>query len=436
MMTGRGKAAYLLATISGLSIAVVGGANPAEAQTVGNPAYQTFFKNTVCTVPDKVPLFLDRCLETVEDDGSFADISVESQSSLNPTQVTVSASNALANARALADVTEAKLEALRDEEAGKPGADNGKIAGFGPWSVFANISGEWFDQSRPDFDRNERGFAGDIYGGTLGADYRLAGGARIGLMVSYSKYKLTFDAEPSSANFVTAPNAGGHKSETISVTAFAAANLAENVWLDAAAGYGWSDNDFRRNAVFRADTPADRQPNVAVATTGSAKGRQWFMTVGLGYDFASGPLSIGPYLRGRYSHSHINGYEEKESGAATGLIMDISEQEAESLAGIIGARASYAISASWGVIVPQGRLEFEHEFEDDARTTITRFALDPNGVPLPVTSAAPDRNHFNAGLSLSFILPNGVIPYIDYEALLGYSDFTRHRVSAGLRLEF
>ena len=31
--------------------------------------------------------------------------------------------------------------------------------------------------------------------------------------------------------------------------------------------------------------------------------------------------------------------------------------------------------------------------------------------------------------------PNGIMPFIDYEALLGYSNFDRHRVTAGIRFE-
>jgi uncharacterized protein YhjY with autotransporter beta-barrel domain len=119
----------------------------------------------------------------------------------------------------------------------------------------------------------------------------------------------------------------------------------------------------------------------------------------------------------------------------TGLAMNVGKQKATSLAGIIGVRSSYAIGASWGVVVPQLRLEYEHEFEDDPRTTLTSFVLDPNNLQLPIVNDAPDRNYFNAGFGLLFVLPNGVMPYIDYEALVGYSGFDRHRVTAGIRFE-
>ena len=101
-----------------------------------------------------------------------------------------------------------------------------------------------------------------------------------------------------------------------------------------------------------------------------------------------------------------------------------------------GARASYAISNSWGVLVPQARFEYEHEFEDDARATITALNLDPARNSFIVFNDAPDRDSFNIGAGLLFVLPNGWSPFIDYEGQVGYRDASRHRVTAGLRVEF
>lgn len=96
-----------------------------------------------------------------------------------------------------------------------------------------------------------------------------------------------------------------------------------------------------------------------------------------------------------------------------------------------GLRVSYSIGTRWGVLVPQGRLEWEHEFDKDALTTNTTFLLDSNGNPFTLTGDDPDRNYFNLGLSLVAILPNGLMPFIDYEGLLGYDDLDRHRITAG-----
>lgn len=429
------RVAELRITVGLWILAVGGGEGAAQAQSAGNAIYQGFFGNTVCNNPPEGSLFRARCLETAEptpNGPQYANISAASESSLNPNQVSAASSSALSRTEALAGETEKRLQALRGEDKGEPGAGSGKIAGFGPLSVFANVGGEWFDQSRPAF-ANERGFDGDRFRASIGADYRVGVATHIGAIFSYEKSSTTFDKE-ATTSFTPQADAGGAKSKTYSLTVFFSSSFDNDVWIDGAAGFGWSDNDFRRNATFQPNTLGpSAAPNVRAV--GSASGKQTFASIGLGYDLSDGAVTFGPYVRGRYSRSTIDGYSETDLNN-TGLAMKISRQTATSFAGVVGGRASYAIGTSWGVIVPQARFEYEHEFQDDPEITTTQFALDPLNRPLLVTSDAPDRNHFNAGLSLVLVLPHGISTFVDYEALVGYSNFTRHRLTGGLRLEF
>jgi outer membrane autotransporter protein len=442
------KARYFGA-VSGCVVAIAGMAGPAFGQTAGTPtpstggpgnsSVQSFFSATVCNNPPQGSLFRARCLETEDervsrdDPNRFANISTNSESSLNPNQTAIAASMALTTARALAESTEERLKRLRDEDDYKPMPGGDTVAGFGPVSIFANVEGEWFDQSRLPF-ANERGFDGDRWRATLGADYRLSTASHLGVSLGYDKMSLDFDPEQSGLNFTPPDSAGGSRAKTISATVFATFALSENAWLDASAGYSWSDNDFHRVAIFQ---PADRDPAFTrvVDAVAQADGDQMFLSAGLGYDFIKGPLSVGPYVRGRYVRSEVDAYDENDRNN-TGLALSVSRQKATSLVSILGVRSSYAISTSWGVIMPQVRFEYEHEFEDDARATLTRFTLDTRNTTFAVINDSPDRDYFNGGLGLLLVLPGGVMPYLDYEGLLGYSGFDRHRVTAGLRLEF
>ena len=198
------------------------------------------------------------------------------------------------------------------------------------------------------------------------------------------------------------------------------------------AGIGWADYDFRRNAVFQESSRTIAQTNVNA--TGSADGKQYFASFGLGYDYSAGALSVGPYARLRWSRSTIDAYTETDANGS-GLALNVSKQRANSLASVLGVNMSHAIGTSWGVIVPQARFEYEHEFDDDAATTFTSLVLDSANTQFAVVNDSPDRDYFNAGIGLLFVLPNGIMPFIDYEALLGYSNFDRHRVTAGIRFE-
>jgi outer membrane lipase/esterase len=174
---------------------------------------------------------------------------------------------------------------------------------------------------------------------------------------------------------------------------------------------------------------------VDIRATGSTDGRRYSGSMGLAYDMEAGPVSFGPYARLRWSRTKIDGYTEADA-ANTGLALTFSSSRTTSLASVIGARASYAISFPWGVVVPQARIEHEHEFKDDPRTITTRLALAPNGGTFQVRSDAPDRNAWNIGAGVLVVLPNGWMPYVDAEVLEGYSGLRRERVAVGLRVEF
>ena len=408
--------------------------------SAGNADYQDFFRRSVCGIPDDEQegsppssTIGERCRDTAINGGQVANISGDSESSLTPSQAAIGASSALMRAKAISSEVDKILEDIREEEEDEQeGGDAATIASFGPWSLFANVEGEWFEQDRPAYS-NERGFDGDRFRATIGTDYRIGMSSHVGLMVHYEGYSSKFDKELPGVNFIPQANAGSIKSETIAFTAFMSHTFGENLLLDASAGYGWTDNEFRRNAVFQ---PSSRTLLVNVNTLGKADGDMLYASAGLGYDAYAGALAFGPYVRGRYVRTTIDAYQEADLSNSA-LNLNVSKQKATSLTSVVGARASYAISTSFGVVLPQVRFEFEHEYKDDPRVTLTSFVNDPRGTEFfAIINDAPDRNYFNAGAGLVFVLPNGVMPFVDYEALLGYRNFDRHRVTAGIRFEF
>lgn len=391
-------------------------AGVAHAQA-GNPAYQTYFLSAC--VGATGPL---AALCTASRGGQ---LSGDSESSLNPNQTSVTGSTALARAQALATVTERRLEGVRDDEA------SGEAAKDGAFSLFGSVQGEWSDQDRAAF-ANERGFDADATRITVGLDYRMSPTATVGASLSFGDYSSDFDANLAGNAFAPQADAGGMDSEDITVTLFGTFALSPQIYLDATAGLGFTDYDLSRNATFQESNRLIPQTNVRAIA--SPDGREYFGSLGIGYDAQMEGLSLGPYARVRITKSRIDSYAEADGG--TGLGLRVGKSRNTSLASIVGVRASYAISQPWGVILPQARAEFEHEFDDDARSTTTSLLLDPARNAFRVTNDRPDRNSFNLGAGLLFVLPNGWMPYVDYEGLVGYRDSSRHRVTAGIRVEF
>jgi outer membrane autotransporter protein len=164
-------------------------------------------------------------------------------------------------------------------------------------------------------------------------------------------------------------------------------------------------------------------------------GDDFVASLGLGYDWSRDALTFGPYARLTYYESNIDGYTEGGTGA-TELALKVDDQSVESLTSSIGARLSYAISQSFGVIIPQIRAEWVHEYSNDARDIAATYVFDPNQIPLLAKTNDPDRDYGYIGVGVSSVLPQGRQLFLDYQGLVGYRDLEDHRIVAGLRLEF
>ena len=331
----------------------------------------------------------------------------------------------------MAELTLQRLEAVRDEEDGKPvQADAPPAVTSGRWSLLLTGEGETFDRDRDAADQ-ERGSEGDTWRLQIGADYKLSARAVVGALLGYEQSDSDFDADQAGANFTPAANEGGQETDTFSITLYGSLNLTDRLYVDAAGGVGITDYEFQRTPIFQESTRVT--PQTLDVTNGDSDGHEYTATVGLGYDFSRGPWSFGPYLRGRYTHTEIDSYRESDNG--TGLALNVSIEDDTSLASTVGARTSYVMGFSWGVLVPHLRAEYEHEFDNDRLSVTTSFVQDPANNQLTREGDTPDQNYFNVGGGLQFILPNGWMPYVDAESLLGYEDLNRFRLTFGLRKE-
>ena len=139
-----------------------------------------------------------------------------------------------------------------------------------------------------------------------------------------------------------------------------------------------------------------------------------------------------------YVRLNIDGYQEAINNTAngSGLALAFEGQHVDSLLSVLGGQASYAISTGVGVLLPQVRAEWRHEWKNDARTITSRFVNDPNLTPLALVTDGPDRDFFTLGTSLSATFRGGVAAFVSYETVLGLAQVSAHNVVGGIRLEF
>ena len=394
-----------------------------EAQAA-NAEFQAFFFD-VCGAPTGA--LANRCAETP---GGLGNLSGDSESSLNPSQNLSHTLTSSSLAQTRSKEARERGERLREGEVVDEQADAQVVAG--PFSLLVNVHATWFERDVAASSAG-RGFDGDSSALEVGVDYRLSERSVIGAIAGVERAEYDFDAENPGVNFVPASNAGSVESDDLYLTLFGSWSLGKSGFAEMSAGFEQHDGSYRRNPVFQESTRTLTQTNVRV--DGDAERTVQWLSANAGFDVSRDAFSFGPYAGLTMTHSEIESYTERDR-SESGLNMRFASADSDSLLGHAGVRASYVFSTGGGVVVPQARVEYQHEFEDDPQSITSRFALDASGTQYALVGGSLDQDFIVAGFSLSAILPNGWICFADYSVLLENDEFDRERATLGLRIEF
>lgn len=410
--------------------AVLAAAQLPGAAHAAKPVFQAFVFDVCSGAGSPTGALATRCDETPNDLG---DLSGDSEDSLYPTQFVSSNEGAIVRARARERELQSRMQAIRDETADpnrRPRAPGTvQVGEMARLSMI--VDGRWSGFDR-DETANERGSEGDLWSAQLGGDYRVAEGVVLGALFTYDRLDSEFDGDSPGVNFFPFSRDGIIDADWYSLSAFGSFQLPETgLYADLSAGFGLAAYEVERSVVFQESTRTVPQTPVRTRARPDAYDVQVSGT--LGYDFSPGAATFGPYGRIVYVLSELESYTERST---SGLGMKVDGQTRDSLVTVVGARASYALSLPFGVLIPQVRAEWEHEYARDAQVAHTRFELDAAGSEFRVRGESPDRDYANLGGSLLWVLPNGWLPFVDYQTLAGYEDLERHSVTIGLRKEF
>ncbi|MEQ1889469.1 MAG: autotransporter outer membrane beta-barrel domain-containing protein [Alphaproteobacteria bacterium] len=284
--------------------------------------------------------------------------------------------------------------------------------GNGKFGVFA--TGD-YSFGEDDGSNEEAGYDLDGYGITAGADYKLSENLIAGAALGYTRTKNDFDQ-----------NGGELDQDTYSLSLYASV-YSGPAYLDGVVSYALSDTDIDRRLSYGGLTrPVNR------VASGNTESDEWSISLGAGYEFSGGGWSLSPMGRATYSDADIDGYSET---GAQGLNLAIARQNVKSFETALGADLSYAHSTNFGVVIPQLRLEWAHEFDNDSRQITARYVNDPRNNRFFVRTDAPDRNYFNLGGGLSALIAGGKTVFAEVETILGREDFKKHTLRIGARVE-
>ncbi|WP_200375252.1 autotransporter outer membrane beta-barrel domain-containing protein [Thiocystis violacea] len=287
---------------------------------------------------------------------------------------------------------------------------------FGKWGFFLTGTLNFGEREKTN---NETGFEYDSTAITGGADYRFSENFIAGGAFGYATHDLDFDSED-----------GGLDTETWHLAAYATSYLTERLYLDAILEYGWNDYGSKRNIDYRISSTLDAVGRQAEA---DFNGSQFGASLGAGYDINEGPVAYGVYGKVGYLNVDVDSYRERNAG---GLNLEMDGFDATSVTTTLGTRISRVFNTERAVLIPQAKIEWEHEYDNDASTINARFAADPSGTRFTIDTDEPDRDYFRLGLGLSAVFPHGLSSFLNYSTLIDKRDWTDHMVDVGLRWEF
>ncbi len=286
------------------------------------------------------------------------------------------------------------------------------------------ISGSYGTGDRDDTSSSD-GFDFDSYNITFGLDYKLRDDIVLGAAVNYYDIDSDFDKSATVSG-------GGIDADGWGASIYGTW-YRDNFYFDAIVGYAQSDYDVKRSIFI----PNNNLGGASITENAKASPESTDFTfgIGTGYNINRGALDWGPYFRATYTNVDMDSYQE--SGAeASGLNLRVNGEEWESLTTVLGVQFSYALSRDFGVLLPNARIGWVHQFEDDAVEIKAVYVEDPRKNVLRARTDEADENYAELSVGFSAVFSSGAQAFFNYETLLGFDDLSTHLFTVGVRAEF
>ena len=303
--------------------------------------------------------------------------------------------------------------ALANDKDGKAPVGGGAAADdpFARWGVFVNGDVSIGKQSTVQSPgATQTGFKLTSKGVTVGADYRLENNSVLGAAVGFLR-----------ADTDLYENMGTQDAKGYSFSLYGSWVPVPAAYVDLIFNVGHNTYDSQRTQMGTAD-PA----------TSNTSGDQWGVALSAGYNFHQGPVTAVPYARVEYIDAKVDGFTES---GAPGEALTVSEQRVKATTLSIGGQASYAISTTWGVLLPYGRVEFQHVAQSNVQTVYAGLV----GALVPATlipTLGQDKTFGNFAVGATALFGHNVSAFFNYEQLFGQDDYRQQKYTLGFRYNF
>lgn len=284
---------------------------------------------------------------------------------------------------------------------------------------------------------NETGFDFRSSGLTAGMDYRLTNKFVAGIAVGHSN---------SDSNAV---DDSAHLDSKDTTGSLYASYYDQALYVDMIASFGHISYGEQRTTTYTVNpallavgTPTNCTGDIcSLSLYGSTGARQFALGTDAGYAFNFGPVDLTPDVAIDYTRVNISSFAEQDPDSS-GMAIAYGEQVGDSLLLKIGGQVAYAISTPFGIILPNVRAHYIHEFLDDSRGLLAHYVDDPtvNSSTGPISNFTiftdePERNYLDYGVGVTLQFAFGLAAYVEYGALAQDANIHENETSIGFRFQ-
>ncbi|MFD1790687.1 cadherin-like beta sandwich domain-containing protein [Ochrobactrum teleogrylli] len=289
---------------------------------------------------------------------------------------------------------------LKDPEQPAPALDP-DLGPFAFWSSgFVNFGER--DSGKLDLDYTLVGVSGGI-------DYRFSGRFVAGFGVGYGRDRTDIG-----------DNGTESRANAYSAAVYGSFKPLDNFFIDALVGGSILDFDSIRFITTDGSL-----------TDGKRDGSQMFGSLTVAYEFRQETWLVSPYGRLEMSRSWLDGYAE---GGDSIYRLTYGDQTVDTVTGVVGLRANYAIDYTWGRLTPGVRAEYAHDFQGASRAAMGYSAL--GGLPYALDIEGESSDSGNVGLSLDFSFENAWTTGVEYQTGFGGSGARDHAFALRVGAKF
>jgi outer membrane lipase/esterase len=286
------------------------------------------------------------------------------------------------------------------------------------WERLGGFVNGNYNTGNVDAELNQFGYNFNSGSTNFGLDYRFSDDLVLGAAFTYMRSESSFDH-----------NGGTLDSNAYTGALYGNYYATENFYFDGIASIGGINYESIRHIQY--SLPAE---TINTQTKGTPSGNQYSIGLGSGYNYALRQWLFNPYARVNYIKLDVDRFSET---GGDGWAMAFNDQSVESVTTTLGGQISYALSTSWGVLMPMLRGEWHHQYKDGSRNIAVRFLGDTTtGLTFNTVTTSPDRNYFTVGIGMSATFAHGISAFFNYDALLGYRNLESHLLTLGARMEF